>query len=288
MHPDRDVSHNFSALVAGNDDLILHTMLSFLGNGDLAQCSVVSKQFCTVARKCMNPIGSYKMVYGFACGSMSWACEWGHTEAVRWLLEDGRIDIEEYTITVSCQNGHHEIVRLLLQDGRVDPSARSNAAIRTASYNDRPEVVRLLLQDKRVRPSANNNDAIRCASEYGCLEVVRLLLQDKRVDPTAKGNSAIRSACANGHLGVVRLLMQDERIHPLGWKDPDCEPRASMAMPTLFVFSYRMKESIQTLLFGVRVLVAISMSCAYCCRTRELIHHTTEMRQYEQQVEGAI
>ena len=50
-------------------------------------------------------------------------------------------------------NGHSEVVRELLKDSRVDPSAYDNSAIRGASMNGRLEVVRELLKDNRVDPS---------------------------------------------------------------------------------------------------------------------------------------
>ena len=46
---------DFNQLVAGEDDLLLHTALQYLDNRTLATCSLTSKRFCTVARRCMDP-----------------------------------------------------------------------------------------------------------------------------------------------------------------------------------------------------------------------------------------
>ena len=54
------------------------------------------------------------------------ACYHGHTEIVRLLLKDSRIDINKGNnngwtgFMIVCQNGHTEIVRLLLEDSRID------------------------------------------------------------------------------------------------------------------------------------------------------------------------
>lgn len=88
-------------------------------------------------------------------------------------------------IFLASENGHSEVVKLLLNDPRVDPSVSYNSAIRFASRNGHSEVVKLLLDDPRVDPSADDNEALRQASQNGHIEVVKLLLADSRVDPSA-------------------------------------------------------------------------------------------------------
>ncbi len=50
----------------------------------------------------------------------------------------------------ASKNGHTEVVKLLLADDRVDPSSRDNSAIKLASSNSHSEVVKLLLADGRI------------------------------------------------------------------------------------------------------------------------------------------
>jgi len=71
--------------------------------------------------------------------------------------------------------GHTETVKLLLADKRVDP--RDNLAIQVASIEGNTETVKLLLADDRVDPTANDNLAIRWASKFGHTEIVKLLEQ---------------------------------------------------------------------------------------------------------------
>ena len=139
----------------------------------------------------------------------------GHTEVVKLLLQDKRVDPSvgnNSVIRLASQNGHTDVVKLLLQDGRVDPSNNDNCAIIWASENGHINVVKLLSQDERVDPSDYNNKAIRISSANGHTDVVKLLLQDKRVDPTADDNYAIEWASENGHTDTVELLLQDERV----------------------------------------------------------------------------
>jgi ankyrin repeat protein len=154
----------------------------------------------------------------------------GHTEIVRLLLNDPRVDPkanDNHAIRISSKNGHTEVVRLLLNDPRVDPSANNNTAIRLSSKNGHTEVflmllndprvdpttfnhigiVRMLLNDPRVDPSTDGNYTIIWSSQYGHTEVVRMLLNDPRVDPSVNNNLAIIYASQNGNTEIVQLLL---------------------------------------------------------------------------------
>lgn len=146
-------------LIAGDDDHILHNMFSFLSNKDLALYTLVNKRFCKVVRLCMYPTLDDNR-------AICWASENGVLEAVRYLLEDGRVDPSvrhNYPLVMACWNGYHEIVHLLLQDKRVNLSVRGDFAFLQACKNGHVEVVRLLLQDERVDPSTRDNSAIQWA-----------------------------------------------------------------------------------------------------------------------------
>ena len=94
------------------------------------------------------------MSWGFSCGDgwydlideLSAKLE---TEIVKLLLANskGRVDLrskDNYVIKWASRNGHTEIVRLLLADPRVDPSVKNSIAIKWAAQNGHTEVVRLL------------------------------------------------------------------------------------------------------------------------------------------------
>ncbi len=147
--------------------------------------------------------------------SIGWASIKGHTEIVKILLEDPRVDPSDrnnLAIRLASENGHIEIVKLLLKDPRVDPSDYNNYAIIYASTKGHAEIVKLLLADPRVDPSAENNLAIRWAVVNCHKEVVKLLLQDPRVDPSDGDNSAIKRASNNRHKEIVKLLLEDPRV----------------------------------------------------------------------------
>jgi len=98
-------------------------------------------------------------------------------------LEIG-VAANDYALVNACDNGHTENVRLLLelpQERGVNPSALDNAAIRFACQGGHTEIVRLLLDLERgVDPSAQNNYALRWATSENHANVVRLLLGSRK------------------------------------------------------------------------------------------------------------
>lgn len=114
---------------------------------------------------------------------ISEACSRGNVEEVKRLLANPQINPDNFAIKIASRKGHTEIVRLLLADGRVNPVAENNQAIRWACANGHLDVVKLLLADSRVNPADWRNGAIRVASYCDRLEVVKLLLADPRVNP---------------------------------------------------------------------------------------------------------
>lgn len=119
------------------------------------------------------------------------AIEKGQTEVVRLLLPRISPAAGNNAIKVASLMGHTEIVRMLLADPRLDPSVSENYAFTRACTHGHTEVVRLLLADSRVDPAVDGNDAIGQACRHGRTEVVRLLLADSRVDPADEENFAI-------------------------------------------------------------------------------------------------
>lgn len=80
-----DSAPQLHVLVAGEDDLLLHCMLSFLDNPVLASCVPMSRRFCRVARMCMDPAVNCSR-------ALLWSCEQDMVPSVWYLLLDGRVD----------------------------------------------------------------------------------------------------------------------------------------------------------------------------------------------------
>jgi hypothetical protein len=141
----------------------------------------------------------------------------GHTEIVRLLLADPRIDPsdngEQLTLSGACERKIPEMVRLLLSDPRVEPGHPN--VIVAACRGGNAEIVRTLLAYESVDPSAEDNDGndgLAEACGAGHTEVVRLLLADERVDPNRE--DILLHACRQGFTEVLRLLLADPRVNP--------------------------------------------------------------------------
>ena len=145
------------------------------------------------------------------------ACQYGHIEIVKLLLEKYKIDPsigKNGPFIVACKYGHIEIVKLFLKDSRINPADYDNLAIVKATENGHIEIVKLLFKRIDHNSQSQNNISIRWACENGYLEIVKMLLLDKNVDPSANNNDAIIDACENGHTEIVKLLLKDSRVNP--------------------------------------------------------------------------
>lgn len=197
-----DDAGELSVLVAGDDDNMLHTALSFLRNAELALCSLTNRRFHRVAKRCMDLL---------ADGDMAFlrACTYNNLPAVLYLLQNTRTDpsaMDNYTLRWACLRGHIEVVRHLLQDECVDPAAMDNASIRIACKNGHYEIVCLLLQDERVDPSANRTYALDSAISSGWHNIVDALLQDRRVYISENHYYALLNAYVENYIDVFRVL----------------------------------------------------------------------------------
>ena len=142
------------------------------------------------------------------------ACGSGDIDVVREFLQDKNIDPaynDNAAIQCATKKGHTEIVRLLIADPRVDPSVRGlvfNDACRRGHF----EIVKMLLEDGRIDPTEPWNHPLRAACLNGQIEIVRLLMADNRVDPSNNSNLARWEACRTGQTDIVRLLLSDRRV----------------------------------------------------------------------------
>ena len=162
---------------------------------------------------------------------ISYACQCGHIEIVKFLLSDEiralypKIDPStdcNYAIRLACEEGHLDLAKFLLSDEirslypKIDPSASSNYALKNASGNGHIKVVRFLLSDEirllfpQIDPSSDNNMSIRWAVGSNSIGIVKLLLQDQRV--IDKGlNSAIDIATRGGMKDILDLLLSIDK-----------------------------------------------------------------------------
>lgn len=115
---------------------------------------------------------------------LSNACHADNIEAVKLLLADPRIDMDDmadHCLDYAIENENREMVRLLLDDARADPRACLHDAVRTGDI----EIVRMLLLDGRAQTgSIEDSESYSClytAIECGFIEIAHLLLGCKRV-----------------------------------------------------------------------------------------------------------
>jgi ankyrin repeat protein len=59
---------------------------------------------------------------------------------------------------MASKNGHTEVVKLLLEDERVDPSTNKNWAIRQAYKREYINVIKLLLKHSKVKETLQNKN----------------------------------------------------------------------------------------------------------------------------------
>lgn len=157
------------------------------------------------------------------------ADRFGRTEVVRLLLDDERLDHDQFMMFVT----NLEIMKLLLADGRSDPRCEDNMALLEALNREDEAMVRLLIADPRVDPTDFDNSAFESASDQGRHQMVQLLLElypgevdpspffyavDRgdlevvkswlpRVDVSIEENNAIRTATINGNLEMIKLFL---------------------------------------------------------------------------------
>jgi len=151
------------------------------------------------------------------------ACGDGKVEGVRKLLQNSPINMNwqdpKYLMTPfcnACYEGHTEIVKLLSNEKRVDINKVQNdgaTPFLIACQQGHIEIVKLLLNDNRVDiNNGNKNDGspFYIACQQGHIEIVKLLLNDKRVDINKATNdnaTPFYIACQNGEIEILKYLL---------------------------------------------------------------------------------
>ena len=79
------------------------------------------------------------------------ACIDGDLELVRTGLKTNNPTLQRLlSLRFACEWGHLDIIRLIMEDERVDPSAHNNWALVHSMESDKQESIDVLLEDDRV------------------------------------------------------------------------------------------------------------------------------------------
>jgi ankyrin repeat protein/Ca2+-binding EF-hand superfamily protein/GTPase SAR1 family protein len=157
------------------------------------------------------------------------ACELGHTDIARFLVLQGKADVEagdswrgQTPLSKACESGHLEVVRLLVLECSANVEGVDNDSLRplhVACAGGHREVVRCLILDGRVNVESTDGfkrTALHMASALGFVEIVRFLCLDGGADVEAAdcdGATALIRASETGQVGVARFLIQELRAN---------------------------------------------------------------------------
>ncbi|KAH9126640.1 hypothetical protein AeMF1_002948, partial [Aphanomyces euteiches] len=123
---------------------------------------------------------------------------------------------EGSALMYASRHGHTDMVRLLLAQDRIDVNAKQSmgwSALILAAANGHGEIVQLLLNCDgfEVNLSGNRQAPLHYAAIYGCIEIVEILLRNEKVDPNVKrydGSTPLHSAVKFGQVDVVKMLLE--------------------------------------------------------------------------------
>jgi hypothetical protein len=153
-------------------------------------------------------------------------------------VQDPSVD-DGKAIVWACENGHLEGVKSLLQDPRVDPSVRFQRPLRGAVYYGRSDVVKLLLSQEKVDPyyvhstKTLKGSILDAPGMFGASvgylafesedhDTIAAILNDKRSSVGGVCNDILHKAVSLKHWDLVGLLV----IHPHYEMDPVAEDSA--------------------------------------------------------------
>jgi ankyrin repeat protein len=150
-----------------------------------------------------------------------YACEKGHMEIVRRLLDHNDVDFDKSVwnkspLFIAIENGHTEIAKLLIgRCGGIDvnsPTLLGSTALSVAASSGNLEIVEILLQDERLNCKAENSfgeTALQLAAQEGNEAIVRALCRDKRARDLSSLRKAIRSS---SNIRLAYFLQGQEKI----------------------------------------------------------------------------
>jgi len=141
--------------------------------------------------------------------ALMYACERGHTEVVRELIELCSSKAHESALVVASRHGHKPIVNMLMNVMSASAEAL-NDAFQIACSNGNYKVAKKLID--QVDPTLNHNLALRYAASIGHFKLCCLLMSHPAVNPSDQNNEALKTALRNEDTDIVTLLLRDTRV----------------------------------------------------------------------------
>ncbi|CAI7644965.1 unnamed protein product, partial [Penicillium pancosmium] len=150
-----------------------------------------------------------------------YACERGHLEIVRRLLDHNDMDVNKTVwnkspLYIAIENGHTEIARLLIdQCSGIDVNSATllgSTALSVAALNGHLEIVELLLQNESLNCKAENafgETALQLAAREGYEAIVRTLCRDIRARDLLSLRNAIKYS---SNIRLTYFLQGQEEI----------------------------------------------------------------------------
>lgn len=134
--------------------------------------------------------------------ALAFACDRGHTEVVKLLLERGANPNTQDTfyklspVAWAAQRGYVEIVKLLLDRG----AAPDPQILMTGIYGEQPAIVKLMLE--RTKPGEDAlSDALAIADQVGNAEIAEIL-KAAGAKPLAAANFEVDAATLKSYEGT--------------------------------------------------------------------------------------
>ncbi|KXS10964.1 hypothetical protein M427DRAFT_61321 [Gonapodya prolifera JEL478] len=125
--------------------------------------------------------------------ALKYACTFGHSDAVKFLLQRGARDDRGHTLNAAVQFGEARTARPLLQSLPYEPSASS--FLESAADLGHADVVEVLL-DSGASMDEDSNDVIQMVAENGHKVMLRVFqVRGVDVDKVLVGERQRRCSC---------------------------------------------------------------------------------------------
>jgi ankyrin repeat protein len=147
----------------------------------------------------------------------------GYDEAVKLLLESGKIIPDPGILQYAATLGHEDAMRVLLASGMFEVDAKDkqgNTALLQATLNGHAAVVKLLLATDGVNVDSKDFEGKRPLTWAACkghIEIAKLLLEKSKENVDwgdNEGKSPLLWAAERGHEEMVKLLLTIGEANP--------------------------------------------------------------------------
>ncbi|XP_071136253.1 uncharacterized protein [Mytilus edulis] len=163
-------------------------------------------------------------INGDSVSALFTACEEGHTEVVKMLINN-KADINksrdtgESPLHIACWNGHTEIVQMLVNNKADINKCRNTgeSPLYYASFYGYTEIVQMLINNNMNKADINKCRDNKVSPLYiacwnGHTEVVQMLINNKADIYKSKdtGESTLYIACQDGRTEIVQMLLNNK------------------------------------------------------------------------------